>query len=151
VYGKGILPQISLDRFGSLAVHSVYGLITQKRKNTMTSLETIRKFKTKNFAVVVDAVEEFDLDLSWDDTGETLKGLHSGKLVAFCARVRVFFKGMEVGSDYLGNCIYTSPGAFMDHVGANGQYGSYFTDMVSTAIEEARKNIAQLQAVRVHQ
>jgi hypothetical protein len=115
----------------------------------MNALATIREFKTKNFTVIVDAVEEFDLDLSFDDSGEILKDLESGRLVAFCARVRVFFNGSEVGSDYLGNCIYKSYEEFMNHVGSNGEYGSYFTDMVRSAISEARKRVSVMQSVPV--
>ena len=125
------------------------------------SLGTIREFRTKNFHVVVDAVEEYDLDLSWDEDGETRKGLESGKYIAFCARVRVFFNGLEVGSDYLGNCIYESLEAFADHravgaenarleaAGERGRCGSYFHDMISSACAEARKTVAALQTVRV--
>jgi hypothetical protein len=76
---------------------------------------TIREFKTKNFHVVIDAVEEFDLDLSWDDNGSARKGLENGTLVAFCARARVFLRGSEIASDYLGNCIYKSLEDFADH------------------------------------
>lgn len=81
----------------------------------MYRLGVIREFKTENFHVVVDALEEQDLDLSWDESGETLKGLQNGSLVAFCARARVLFRGLEVASDYLGNCIYKSLEDFADH------------------------------------
>jgi len=81
----------------------------------MYKLGTIREFKTQNFHVIVDAVEEDSLDLSWDESGETLKGLQDGSLIAFCARARVFLRGMEVASDYLGNCIYKSLDDFQDH------------------------------------
>ena len=79
------------------------------------SIGVMREFKTKNFRVVCDAIEEDDLDLSWDDTGETREGLESGRFIAFVARVRVFFHGQTVGTDYLGNCIYKSFDDFMDH------------------------------------
>lgn len=36
----------------------------------MYTLGTIRKFQTPNFKVVVDAVEEDDLDLSFDESGD---------------------------------------------------------------------------------
>lgn len=81
----------------------------------MYKLGTIREFKTQHFHVIVDAVEETDLDISWDDTGATREGLENGSLVAFCARARVFLRGMEIASDYLGNCIYKSLEDFMDH------------------------------------
>jgi hypothetical protein len=83
----------------------------------MNTLGTIRKFETQNFRVVVDAIEEQDLDLSFDDTGEVARKLDSGIFVAFVARARVFLKpiSQELSSDYLGGCIYESLGAFEDH------------------------------------
>jgi hypothetical protein len=75
----------------------------------------IREFKTQNFHVKVDAIEEEDLELSWDDDGFSKRGLEDGSLVAFCARARVYFRGLEVASDYLGNCIYKSLEDFADH------------------------------------
>jgi len=81
----------------------------------MHKLGTMREFKTQNFHVVVDAVEETDIDLSWDETGETRRGLEDGTFIAFIARARVFFRGLEVASDYLGGCVYKSLDAFEDH------------------------------------
>jgi hypothetical protein len=75
----------------------------------------IREFKTQNFHVKVDAIEETDLDLSWDDSGYSKRGLEDGSLIAFCARARVYFRGLEVASDYLGGCIYKSLEDFADH------------------------------------
>jgi hypothetical protein len=130
---------------------------------------TIREFKTKNFKVVCDALEEYNLDLSFDEDGSTREALESGELMAFVARVRVFFQGHEVGSDYLGGCIYKSLESFMDHrecgvqnakyarlekrqklaPGSLGRCGSYFHDMIREAIREARKNMLAYQTVRI--
>lgn len=103
------------------------------------------------------AEDEPDVDLSFDDNGEIRAGLESGKFVCFCAKVAVYFRGNEVATDYLGNCIYESPSAFMDHVGIKhhkpypgakaGCCGSYFSDMIHTAIAEARKEIAAFKTV----
>lgn len=76
---------------------------------------TIREFKTENFHVVIDAIEEFDLDLSWDEDGSTRRGLEDGTYIAFCARARVFLRGLEIASDYLGGCVYKSLEDFEDH------------------------------------
>lgn len=177
------------------------------------SLGTIREFETQNFRVVVDAVEDYevDLDLSFDETGEVRRKLENGTFVSFTARARVFHKatGEELGSDYLGGCIYESLNAFQDHIvcgiqnrkrvkqeGAfqiyrkNHQYdcilqnsdklkkrgfssiekaeqwakvnakedyeikksgmcGSYFSSMVSEAIQEARKTVRELQGIKL--
>jgi hypothetical protein len=79
------------------------------------SLGTIREFKTARFRVLADAIEDYDVDLSFDDTGEVRRKLESGEFTCFTARVRVFFDGHEVGSDYLGSCIYRSLEEFQDH------------------------------------
>jgi hypothetical protein len=127
----------------------------------MNSLGIIREFKTKNFKVVVDAEEDYDLDLSFDEDGSVRKDLERGKLISFSARVQVFFKGNEVATDYLGGCIYKSIEEFQDHrevgkqnaeyerKGESGRCGSYFRDMIRTACEEARKTIAAYKDVRV--
>jgi len=107
----------------------------------MYELGIIREFKTPNFTVVVDAVEDDSPpDVSWDETNTVLKKIDSGEYVLFCARARVFFKGEEISSDYLGSCIYTSLDIFQDHKGMNHKgHGSYFSDMVHTVIREAKE------------
>ncbi len=126
--------------------------------NNMTSIGTIREFHTRNFKVIVDAIIEHDLDISWDDTDETRKGLENGSLTAFCARVRVIHKptGSVLGSEFLGNCIYRDIADFQDHrecakrtreYEAQSQKivcGSYFSQMVSAAISEARRSLDSL-------
>jgi hypothetical protein len=121
--------------------------------NRAYTLGTMRTFKTKNFTVRCTAEEELDVDLSFDDTGEVREGLGSGKYMVFRAKVAVYFKGEEIGTDYLGNCIYESLDDFMDHrecgkinkeyeaKGKATRCGSYFHDMIREAIREARKTI----------
>lgn len=117
------------------------------------TLGVIREFKTKNFTVRVIAHEDDDLDLSWDDDGSVRKGLESGELIAFQVSALVYYRGRSVGADYLGGCIYKSIEEFMDHKecgkqnreyaakGETGRCGSYFSDMVHSAIAEARKEL----------
>src|SRR5690606_18294100 len=77
---------------------------------------TIRTFRPPTFMVIVDALEDFDTDLSWDKDGEVLAKLESGEYVAFCARARVLHPELgELASDYLGGCIYESIEGFEDH------------------------------------
>lgn len=116
--------------------------------------EKIWEFKTANFRVVYSIAPEEDLDLSWDEDGATREGLDSGKYIAFVAKVAVYdcVAGCEIGADYLGSCIYESAEAFMDHrecgrynrerasKGETGRCGSYFHDMVKSAVAEARKH-----------
>lgn len=136
----------------------------------MRCIETIREFKRKNFSVVVKAMEDHDLDLSFDETGETARKIDSGELMGFGVVVEVFANGLDVGSDSLWNCVYTNPRAFMDHFGARvynrklqakenrkakreGREphkiccGSYFSDMVREAIADARKNLDRVKSL----
>ena len=127
----------------------------------MHTLGIIRTFKTKNFTVEVTAEEEYDVDLSWDDDGSTREGLENGTLIAFCAKAAVYYRGREIATDYLGNCIYKSLDDFMDHKecgkqnkeraakGEPGRCGSYFRDMITAVCRDARKEIETLQSVRV--
>jgi hypothetical protein len=127
----------------------------------MYSLGKMREFKTKNFRVIADAIEENDLDLSFDDTGEVACKLENGTYVAFVARVRVFYRGHEVGTDYLGGCIYESLESFIDHrecgrqnaeyerLGETGRCGSYFHDMIRSACSDARKTVASFKDTRI--
>lgn len=133
----------------------------------MESMGTIREFRTAQFRVIVDAVPDCDLDLSWDDDGGTREGLESGRFISFCARVRVLHDTLgEVGTDYLGGCIYECLEAFDDHRKvkayerelnakrrkqhkAKVSIGSYFSDMIRSAISEARKTVSGAQSVYV--
>lgn len=158
----GIFPSVTSTRNDSASLWASEATMSHK-------LETMREFKTRNFKVVCDALEETDLDLSFDDDGSVREGLESGELIAFVARVRVFYQGNEVGADYLGGCIYRSFDDFMDHrecgkqnakyerqekrkgleKGSLGRCGSYFHDTIREAIGEARKTIASYKDVRV--
>lgn len=106
-------------------------------------LATIWTFKTKNFVVRVEALEEYDLDLSWDEDGSTAAGLDAGELVAFCARASVSFRGTMIGADYLGDCVYQTFEEFHDK-----SRNSYFRDMVREAIKAARAYLATLPHLR---
>lgn len=115
----------------------------------------IWKFETANFSVVMSAEDEPDLDISWDDDGSVKAGLESGEFVSFCAKCTVYFRGSEIASDYLGNCIYRTPEEFRDHIGLAAKsradgcvYGSYFADMVKNAISEARKTLRDMPRMR---
>lgn len=122
---------------------------------TMYSLGTIREFETAQFKVIIEAVEEPEPDISFDETTETRDNIDSGKWIIFCARARVIHKssGLELASDCLGNCIYESLEAFMDHkacaaqnrereeAGDTCRSGSYFSEMVHNVCAEARKTL----------
>ena len=111
--------------------------------------EVIWQFKTRNFTVQWLIFPCEDLDLSWCETGETRENLESGLWTAFDSEIRVLFRGVEIGSDYLGQSIYENPSDFRDHIGMNAKgHGSYFSDMVREAIAEARKTLANMPEMR---
>lgn len=109
--------------------------------------DTVWEFRTKNFKVAYEVEPEWDLDLSWDEDGSIREGLNSGLYVAFVAKVAVYWKGLEIGADYLGQCIYQSPEELRDHIGSKGR-GSYFSDMVRAAIQESRKTLNETPNMR---
>ena len=122
----------------------------------MTKWNNIRTWETTNFRVTLDWQREEYPDLSWDDSGEVIANLQSGEWGNYTFRVLVTCDGREIGSDYLGNSIYADPEQFyLEHIGiaaksrADGQnYGCYFTDMLTGAINEARKTLRKSPRVR---
>ena len=128
----------------------------------MNTLDTIREFKTAHFTVIMDAVEDYDMDLSWDETGEVLQKLKTGEYIGFAARCRVIHDKLgEIGIDYLGGCIYSTIAEFQDHRECKAQTrknreagraaicGSYFSDMIASAISEARTAINTAQHIYI--
>jgi hypothetical protein len=125
-----------------------------------SSIGTIRRFKTKRFTVVVDALPE-DSPVDVDDDGETAAAVERGDYVHFIARARVFCDGNEVATDYLGGCIYANLEDFEDHKergrankelrarGEAGVCGSYFADMVHEVCAQARAYLASVPTMRV--
>lgn len=112
----------------------------------------LKTWRTKRFTVSLDWAWEDYPDLSWDDTGEVTAKLNSGEWGNYTFRVRVLCDGREISADYLGNSIYASPEDFYrEHIGIRAQgpgVGCYFTDMIATAIGEARKALCDPPRVR---
>jgi hypothetical protein len=99
---------------------------------------TAWKFKTAQFTVRLEFLnEEIEPD-NWDDEEleDILNKIERGKLLYFCAKASVTWKGREIGSDYLGCCCYESVEDFKK----NG----YFRDMVLNATKEARQYFKDL-------
>lgn len=116
----------------------------------MDNFETIWTFATPHFRVELACAPEESPDLSWNKTGEIAKKIDRGEYVNVCFRVRVLFEGVTMGADYLGNSIYADVRDFRkEHVGARGQYGSYFVDMVREAISETRKQMRTFQTIKL--
>ena len=60
--------------------------LRNKEGKTMRTLGTIRTIKAGRFTVTVRAVEELDLDLSFDDDGSVARALGAGELEAFTVK-----------------------------------------------------------------
>lgn len=102
----------------------------------------IRQICTERFTVTVEAQPETDLDLSWDEDGETRRRLENGSLCAFTVKASVTYRGKEVAVDWLGECVYESPWHFMHSEGKPfAEKGGYFGDMVRTVCQQARRNL----------
>ena len=98
---------------------------------------TMWTFHTKQFRVEWSIALEDYPELDFDETGETQEKVNSGEWLCFCSRMTIYFDGDDIGTDYLGQSIYAN----RDHIGSRGKWGSYFKDMVSEAISEARDNL----------
>ena len=113
---------------------------------------TIWSRRTANFTVSLAWEWEAEPDLSWDETGEVAEKLNTGEWGNYTFQVRVADSaGHTLAEDYLGNSIYADPAEFIDHrqcgrenrrlaaEGREGRCGSYFKDMVRSAVSEARR------------
>ena len=116
----------------------------------MQTLENIYKFNTRNFTIKVDAMEEHDPDLSWDETGETQRMIERGEWLCFTVKATLSFRGMKIAEDYLGNCIHENTRDFRDHFGIAKlkNTGSYFSDMVRNVISEGRKTLSEIPTLK---
>ena len=117
-------------------------------------------FKTKNFRIVASIEDDWDSDMSWDETGEVTEKLNSGEYQCFHTKVEVFLNGNEIGDDHLGASIYADPSDFFtEHRDpnpnnrnctlSNRNIGHYFPQMVTEAIGEARATVRKLHEIKV--
>lgn len=115
-------------------------------------MQTLWTFKTARFTVAWEV--EFDPSYQYDgedEDGSIQAMLHSGEMVAFDSKVAVYLDGVEIGADWLGASVYyeNQVETFRDHVGMNERgHGSYFSDMVRTAVKEARAMLCAMPRVR---
>lgn len=91
----------------------------------------------QGFTIAFHAEIEQDLDLSFDETGDTQRNLDTGHWVVFCAHVEVSKEGIVLSNQYLSNCIYASYECFYNSSG-------YLEDMINEGIDEAKEVIKRL-------
>jgi hypothetical protein len=102
---------------------------------TKQHTETIEGFEIV-FSTAYETTHPRDHFMS-EDVQEYLEGIDSGKYEWFVARVQAFKNGIELGTDYLGGCLYESSMQFVKD-------NDYYNDMVQSAIKEAKANIQAL-------
>jgi hypothetical protein len=76
--------------------------------------DTISEFERDGFDIIVDRTWEDvhprdSFDDSCHDIDEICKDIDRGHLDWFMLRVRVLVEGLELGSAYLGGCLYENP------------------------------------------
>lgn len=122
-------------------------------------MQNMYRFAIGRFEIRADIEPCADIDLSWDDDGETRAGLESGALEAFDTRVSVWLNGVQIGADWLCQSIYSDPAEFFTSHrdsdpmnrncsamraarGDNVVICHYFPSMVQAAIADARAWLA---------
>ena len=103
--------------------------------------ELVHTEECQGFTINLYLRPEYDTP-DWDfereeERTELLRKIENGSVLWFCAKVTADKKGVELSSDYLGGCCYSSVDQFLT--------GGYYEDMKNTVIEEARQTIKELQ------
>jgi len=74
-----------------------------------------------------------------DDIEEIIKDIDRGHLEWFMLRVRVLVEGLELGSAYLGGCLYEDPNEILTDGTAE--------DFIAEAMKEAKTHVYRLSKV----
>ena len=101
--------------------------------------DTIAEFTRDGFDIIVDKTYEdmhprdcFDTD----DIDAIVKDIDRGHLDWFMLRVRVLVEGLELGSAYLGGCLYEDPNEVLTDGVAE--------DFIAEAMKEAKTKVYAL-------
>ena len=103
--------------------------------------DTIAEFERNGFDIIVDkSWEDLHPRDSFDDSCYDIKQLcediDSGKYDWFMLRVRVLVEGLELGSAYLGGCLYTDAREVLTDGTAE--------DLIGEALIEAKRDVYRL-------
>ena len=107
----------------------------------MKYYDKLAEFERDGFVVVVDKTwEDIPLEDCFDDSCYDIRDMQDkvecGYLDWFMLRVRCFVEGSELGSHYLGGCLYEDAREVLTDGTAE--------DCIYSAIEEAKKNVYPL-------
>jgi hypothetical protein len=103
--------------------------------------DTIAEFERDGYDIIVDKTyEDLNPRDSFDDSvcdiDEIIKDIDRGHLEWFCLRVRVLVEGLELGSAYLGGCLYEDPREILTDGTAE--------DFIAEAMVEAKSQVYRL-------
>ena len=105
----------------------------------MRYYDTLAEFERDGYDIIVDKTYE-DLDprdsFDTDDIDEIIKDIDRGHLEWFVLRVRVLVEGLELGSAYLGGCLYEDPREILTDGTAE--------DFIAEAMVEAKSQVYRL-------
>jgi hypothetical protein len=107
----------------------------------MRHYEEIHSEETRGFLVTTsityeDCHPKDSFDYSEEEMQDLCEKIDNGYYSWFCVRVEVRKRGVILGSDYLGCCLYENPRDFIND--------EYYEDMVNNAIEEAKNTLKGL-------
>ena len=101
--------------------------------------DTIAEFERDGFTVIVDKTYE-DINprdhFEDDDMDEIIRKIDNGTYEWFMLRVRVLVEGLELGSAYLGGCLYEDPKEVLTDGVAE--------DFIAEAMKEAKSQVYRL-------
>ncbi len=110
----------------------------------MRYYDTLAEFERDGYDIIVDKTyEDLNPRDSFDDTvcdiDEIIKDIDRGHLDWFMLRVRVMVEGLELGSAYLGGCLYEDPREILTDGTAE--------DFIAEAMVEAKSKVYRLSRV----
>jgi hypothetical protein len=110
----------------------------------MRYYDTLAEFERDGYDIIVDKTwEELSIKDCFDDTqfdiAEINHNIEHGNLDWFMLRVRVLVEGLELGSAYLGGCLYEDPKDVLTDGTAE--------DFIAEAMVEAKSKVYRLSRV----
>ena len=107
----------------------------------MRYYDTLAQFERDGYDIIVDKTyEDLNPRDSFDDSvcdiDEIIKDIDRGHLEWFMLRVRVLVEGLELGSAYLGGCLYEDPREILTDGTAE--------DFIAEAMVEAKSQVYRL-------
>jgi hypothetical protein len=107
----------------------------------MRYYDRLAEFERDDFEVIVDKTwEDISIRDCFDDSCFDIKDMedkvNSGQLDWFMLRVRVLVEGLELGSSYLGGCLYEDAREVLKDGTAE--------DLIAQALDEARARVYPL-------